>query len=60
MNGDGATGVYQDMLGHTSYAFTADTYTTVLPERARQAAETTAQIILNAQHKLAKTKPQQI
>ncbi|WFF08073.1 tyrosine-type recombinase/integrase [Micromonospora sp. WMMD1076] len=47
----------QDMLGHTSYAFTADTYTTVLPEQARQAAETTAQIILNAQHKLPRTKP---
>ncbi|WP_349879517.1 tyrosine-type recombinase/integrase [Micromonospora sp. HUAS YX12] len=49
----------QDMLGHTSYAFTADTYTTVLPERARQAAETTAQLILNAQHKLPGTKPGQ-
>jgi integrase len=31
----------QDMLGHTSYAFTADTYA-VLPEQARQAAESTA------------------
>lgn len=38
----------QDMLGHTSYAFTADTYTTVLPENARQAAESTAQLVLDA------------
>ncbi|MEV0006405.1 site-specific integrase [Micromonospora sp. NPDC050980] len=47
----------QDMLGHTSYAFTADTYTTVLPERARQVAESTAQLILDAQHKLPEPSP---
>lgn len=38
----------QDMLGHTSYAFTADTYTSVLPENARTAAESTAQLVLGA------------
>jgi integrase len=38
----------QDMLGHTSYAFTADTYATVLPEQARQGAESTARLVLEA------------
>jgi integrase len=38
----------QDMLGHTGYAFTADTYTAVLPESAKQAAEATAQLVLDA------------
>ena len=38
----------QDMLGHTSYAFTADTYTAVLLEDARRAAESAAQLILDA------------
>jgi integrase len=42
----------QDMLGHTSYAFTADTYATVLPEQARQAAESTARLVLDAVQKL--------
>ncbi|GAA3776839.1 hypothetical protein GCM10022225_75970 [Plantactinospora mayteni] len=49
---------FQDMLDHTSYAFTADTHTTVLPEQARQAAETTAQLVLTAQHKHPRAKPQ--
>jgi integrase len=40
--------IIQDMLGHTSYAFTADTYTTVLPEVAFEAAESTARLILTA------------
>jgi integrase len=40
--------IVQDMLGHTSYAFTADTYTTVLPANARKAAESTARLILDA------------
>ena len=40
----------QDMLGHTSYAFTADTYTAVLPEDAFQAAEATARLVLTAIH----------
>ncbi len=34
------------MLGHTSYASTADTNTTVLPEAAYQAAEATAHLVL--------------
>jgi integrase len=40
----------QDMLGHTSYAFTADTYATVLPDQAKTAAESTAQLLLDALH----------
>jgi integrase len=42
----------QDMLGHTSYAFTADTYATVLPEQAKQAAESTARLVLDAVRRL--------
>jgi integrase len=38
----------QDMLGHSSYAFTADTYATVIPHLARQAAEATAHLLLTA------------
>jgi integrase len=40
--------VVQDMLGHSSYAFTADTYTAVLPEVALRAAEATARLVLGA------------
>ncbi len=40
--------VVQDMLGHTSYAFTADTDSAVLPEVAHQAAEATAHLVLTA------------
>ena len=40
--------VVQDMLGHASIVLTADTYTSVLPEVARQAAEDTAALILAA------------
>jgi integrase len=47
----------QDMLGHTSYAFTADTYATVLPEQAKQAAETTAQFVLDALQRLPRPAP---
>ena len=47
----------QDMLGHTSYAFTADTYATVLPEQARQAAESTAQLVLDALQSLPVAEP---
>jgi hypothetical protein len=36
------------MLGHSSIVLTADTYTSVLPELAHQAAEATAQLILTA------------
>jgi integrase len=40
--------VVQDMLGHSSIVLTADTYTSVLPEVARQAAEDTAALIIAA------------
>ena len=38
--------VVQDTLGHSNYAFTADTYTAVLPEVAFHAAEATARLVL--------------
>ncbi|BBH66469.1 hypothetical protein ACTI_31540 [Actinoplanes sp. OR16] len=37
--------VVQDMLGHSSYALTSDTYTSVLPEVAQSAAEAAARLI---------------
>ncbi|MFI2646107.1 hypothetical protein [Micromonospora fulviviridis] len=37
--------VVQEMLGHSSYALAADTYTAVLPELAMEAAEATARLI---------------
>ena len=37
--------VVQDMLGHSSITLTSDTYTTVLPEVARAAAEAAARMI---------------
>lgn len=40
--------VVQDMLGHASIVLTADTYTSVLPETARQAANDTAALIREA------------
>jgi integrase len=40
--------VVQDMLGHASITLTADTYTSVLPEVARAAAEGAARIIEQA------------
>jgi len=43
----------QDMLGHASIVLTADTYTSVLPDVARQAADGIAQLILQA----GRTKP---
>jgi integrase len=38
----------QNMLGHASIVLTADTYTSVLPTLARQAAEATAQLVMDA------------
>ena len=38
----------QDMLGHASIVLTADTYTSVLPTLARQSAEATARLVLDA------------
>ena len=40
--------VVQDMMGHASIVLTADTYTSVLPEVARTAAEQVATLILKA------------
>jgi integrase len=40
--------VVQDMLGHASIVLTADTYTSVLPDVARRAAEDTATLIIAA------------
>jgi hypothetical protein len=36
----------QEQLGHSSRAITSDTYTTVLPEVARAAAEATAALMV--------------
>jgi integrase len=40
--------VAQDMLGHSSIVLTADTYTSVLPDDARKAAEDVATLIIAA------------
>jgi integrase len=40
--------VIQDQLGHSSIVLTADTYVSVEPELARDAAEATAALILKA------------
>ncbi len=40
--------VVQDKLGHSSIVLTADTYTSVLPEVARKAAEDVATLIIAA------------
>lgn len=40
--------VVQDMMGHSSIVLTADTYTSVLPEVARKAAEAVAVHVLHA------------
>jgi hypothetical protein len=37
--------VVQDQLGHSTVVLTADTYTSVLPETARAAAEDTAALL---------------
>jgi hypothetical protein len=43
-----AFGVVQDQLGHSTITLTADTYTSVLPETARTAAEHTAALLFPA------------
>jgi len=40
--------VVQDLLGHSTIVLTADTYTSVLPEVHRQAAEATARLVTQA------------
>jgi hypothetical protein len=46
--------VVQDQLGHSTVALTADTYTSVLPETARAAAERTAVLLVPASPRPAK------
>jgi integrase len=50
--------VVQEMLGHSSVVLTGDTYTSVLPEVARAAAEGTAALIRNARGTRARTVPE--
>jgi hypothetical protein len=40
--------IIQDQLGHASIVITADTYTSVLPQAQRRAAEATARLVLHA------------
>ena len=49
--------VVQDQLGHSTITLTADTYTSVLPETARAAAERTAEILFPARHQGTGGKP---
>jgi len=46
--------VVQAMLGHSSIVLTADTYTSVLPCLAHQAAEATANLVMKAARRTAK------
>jgi integrase len=47
--------VVQDQLGHSTVVLTADTYTSVLPETARAAAEDTAALLFPARRRPAKS-----
>jgi integrase len=47
--------VVQDQLGHSTIVLTADTYTSVLPETARTAAEHTAALLFPARGRPAKS-----
>jgi integrase len=47
--------VVQDQLGHSTVVLTADTYTSVLPETARAAAERTAALLFPAPGRPAKS-----
>jgi integrase len=49
--------VVQDQLGHSTVVLTADTYTSVLPETARAAAERAAAFLFCAGHPAAGRKP---
>src|SRR5260221_3066697 len=49
--------VVQDQLGHSTVVLTADTYTSVLPETARAAAERTAAFLFPARRPAAGRKP---
>ncbi|MFI7148843.1 hypothetical protein ACIBO2_28335 [Nonomuraea sp. NPDC050022] len=45
--------VVQETLGHTSSAFTADTYTSVYPQVATAAAEKTAALLFGKEDQTA-------
>jgi integrase len=47
--------IVQDQLGHSTIVLTADTYTSVLPETARTAAEHTAALLFPARSSPAKS-----
>lgn len=47
--------VVQDQLGHSTVVLTADTYTSVLPETARTAAEHTATLLFPPRQRLTKS-----
>ncbi|MCW2932361.1 MAG: integrase family protein [Actinomycetia bacterium] len=49
--------VVQDQLGHSTVVLTADTYTSVLPETARAAAERTAAFLFPARRPATRRKP---
>lgn len=49
--------VVSDLLGHSSLAITADTYTSVLPEVAMAAAETVDEIIPRQVHHVQQDPP---
>jgi site-specific recombinase XerD len=49
--------VVQDQLGHSTVVLTADTYTSVLPETARTAAENTAALVFPARPRPGKRRP---
>jgi integrase len=42
--------IVQDQLGHSTITLTADTYTSVLPETARAAADSTAELLFPTRH----------
>jgi integrase len=42
--------IVQDQLGHSTITLTADTYTSVLPETARAAADSTAELLFTTRH----------
>lgn len=47
--------VVQAMLGHSSIVLTADTYTSVLPTLAHEAADATARLVLQAESQTTRT-----
>ena len=52
--------IVQDQLGHSTITLTADTYTSVLPETARTAADNTAALLFPASARRAGPVKQQV